>query len=107
METEQEFIPGELTPEDAKASLGLATRLGEEFLISQNPPAEVTGVEEDVSQETPAPEVPQDNSRIDEVEARIMEELSSLKKMIEKSQGGDDEIEQLKAEIDAVLNSDE
>jgi len=46
----------EMTPEEAKASLGLSTRLTEQFLISQVPQGQEEGMQE---QPTEAPVEPE------------------------------------------------
>lgn len=91
----------ELTPEEAKASLGLSTRLSEQFLMQQMAQEQaMMGMEEgEPPQDTP-PEAPQaPTARVEpEVEEKPMEEENS-------------EMEAMKTDIELlkklVLKSDE
>ena len=78
----------ELTPEDAKASLGLATRLGEEYLLSQVPPQELGG-EESQQKQPVQPEQTEEQQINPEMIAQIVrdavkEELGGIKEEIAK-----------------------
>lgn len=72
----------EMTPEEAKASLGLATRLGEQMLMMQNPqpmeePQEEPKPEPTLSEQYPENE---DNDKLDQV----LEEIQSIKQEIKE-----------------------
>lgn len=80
----------DMTPEEAKASLGLATRLGEQFLMSQVPQEEPVAEEE-----------PKDTSLRDEYPNAEKEDESGKIDLVLK------EIASIKDEIQEVLKEDE
>lgn len=90
---------GAITPEEAKASLGLATRLNEQMLISENPPMGEMSEEEEQAEE-PAEETPEvDTESIkeelrEEMKGLIQEEVDSIRKDIQDALKEDDTDEQ-------------
>ena len=87
----------QLTPEEAKASLGLATRLSEEMLIEQNPQMEEEAPAEEVPQEEGPDMEEQMASMREQIRAEVMEEMEE---MMQKR------IEELKADIDDAIEED-
>lgn len=80
---------GELTPEEAKASLGLSTRLSEQFLMSQVPQEEIEAPEEGQPDATETPEeAPQE-----EIEPKVEEEVA---------EEPDSDIEGMKTDIELL-----
>lgn len=95
----------ELTPEEAKASLGIATYL-QQGLLPQGTPMDGS-VE---SQNPPGQAQPsQPNEDLEGLEARLMDEITTIKEMIEKNSPKDEktEIAELKKQIEEVLNSND
>lgn len=95
-----------MTPEEAKASLGIATHLQNQLLPQG----------QDSQTSNPAPEAPTNQTTPEDtqaqmqgLESRLMDELQTLKAEIKKTAPKDSgsEIENLKQEIDAVLNSND
>lgn len=93
-----------MTPDEAKASLGLATHLMS-HLMPQAPQTP-----------EPAPQPPSNQGNPEDTQAqmqgletRIMEEIGALKQEIKQAAGKDSgsEIETLKKEIEKVLNSND
>lgn len=72
---------GGMTPEDAKASLGLATRFGEQMLMSMAPPQqeEEAPQEQKLSEQYPEAES-EDNDKID----MVLEEIQGIKEEIKQ-----------------------
>jgi len=98
-------MSNEMTPEDAKASLGIATFLQDQMMPKGQP-----------QEPNPAPEPPSNQqnetdlkTEMTGLESRIMDEIGTLKEEIKKSAPKDSgsEIEALKKQIEDVLNSDE
>lgn len=99
----------DMTPEDAKASLGLATRLGEEYLMSMAPPMEESAPEEAPEEESqlslqeqypePEPE-PQKEAQNNDVK----NEITALKEEIQKALAEDKapENDEVKKEINEL-----
>jgi gas vesicle protein len=88
-----------MTPDEAKASLGVATALQDQLM----PQAPVTSA---------APEPPQNQengsdlaNQIQGLESRVMDEIGTLKEEMKKSSDGGSEISNLKKQIEEVLNS--
>ena len=93
----------ELSPEEAKASLGLSTRLSEQFLMSQaeqqameqgmtEPEASVEPEtapdrEKTIRDEYPAQEL--DNEKLD----MVLDEISEIKEEIQKALDGDKDVD--------------
>lgn len=65
----------QLSPEEAKASLGIATRLQEELLMAQNP----MPVEEPIPQATPDEEMEVEEQSDQRIRAIVQEEIGALK----------------------------
>lgn len=107
--TEQANMQG-LTPEEAKASLGLATRLGEQFLMSQaqqqmSEEAPVKGQEapqQEMGQEMPmAPQVDTEGIK-NEITASVKEDIQTIvKEAVKEEMGG------LRKELKDALESEE
>lgn len=102
----QDMQQQEMTPEEAKASMGMATTLQEGLLGNAGEQAEMGSQE---AQNAPEQEMmgQPETGGLEEMESRIMEEIGALRDEIKKSKGGDDEIEELKKEIEAVLNDEQ
>lgn len=66
----EETQPEELTPEDAKAALGLSTRLSEQMLMAEAQPMEGQEAPEELELEEPK----------EDVRAIIKEEMENFKK---------------------------
>lgn len=91
----QEQTQGNMTPEEAAASLGLSTRLSEQFLMSQaqmNQPAPLESTPE-------APEEPQNAPQQEESEDVEEEDDDKLDMVL-------DEIANIKEEIKLALQED-
>lgn len=102
-----------ISPESAKASLGIATHLQSMLLpkAPQGPQAQGTAQTSE-----PAPQPPTNQTtltdtqaQIQGLESRIIDEIGALKEEIKKAQPLDSnkEIEALKKEIENVLNSND
>ena len=84
---ETETNTEELSPEEAKASLGLSTRLSEQFLMSQVPQEEET-LEQETTNEEPAPEqemtptaeTPDPNALKEEMMASLKKDIAEIVK---------------------------
>lgn len=114
METQtqtSELLQEELTPEEAKASLGLSTRLSEQMLMAQVPkegvegsetPETAPGEEETPEQQETPPLDPEafKSEIMDEVKSAIKEEIEGLKEMLKGALEEDDEEETGKTEKD-------
>lgn len=101
-------VDSEMSPEEAKASLGLSTRLSEQFLMQQvaQEQAMMGGTEGELPQDTPLdapqapqgevePEVeekpveeekPQDEGKVSEEVASMKTDIELLKKLVLKSE---------------------
>ncbi len=107
--TEQTNMQGELTPEEAKASLGLATRLGEQHLMSMVPQeaveAPVEGQEgSQTQQEAPKQESPkEDNSA--QIEGKMDEKMEILRTELKDTIKV--EIESIRKDIKDALENEE
>lgn len=88
----------EMTPEEAKASMGIATHL-QTMLMPQAPqtPNPDQGVPQ--NQQTPKDV----ETQIQGLESRIMDELQTLREEM-KAKGDSKELADLKKQIEAVLN---
>lgn len=86
----------DMTPEEAKASLGLATRLNEQFLMMQNPQMAEEPVTEGQLEEMTAPT--QHNQDPIQIKDEIMAEVQNLVKT---------EIYSLREDIKNALNEEE
>lgn len=96
----------QMTPEDAKASLGIATHLQSQLM----PQPQATQTPEPAPQPPTNQETPTDTAnQMQGLESRIMDEIGALKEEIKKAQPKDSgsEIEALKKEIETVLNSND
>lgn len=96
--------PSQLTPDEAKASLGVANHLMS-HLMPQAPQEPQPAPESPTNQETTT----DTQAQMQGLETRIMDEIGALKEEIKKAQPKDagSEIEALKKEIEAVLNSND
>lgn len=98
----------QLSPEEAKASLGIATSLQEKLMpkgqaeAPAGPETPATASEQDSN-----PQSTQDD--VQSMEIRLMDEITALKDVIEKSapQDKNKELEDLKKEIEDLLKSDD
>lgn len=103
----QNIQQGDVTPEEAFASMGLATHLNEQMLIQQNPqPTEDASTEgADVQLEDgqgSGEDFNDIDAKLKEMEDRIMQKIDSIE--------GDDvaaEIEDIKNELKSLENQDE
>lgn len=94
--------PSDLSPEDAKASLGLSTRLSEEFLMSQIPPQEAE-MGEGGEMMTEGEESPESEPQPDmnEIMASMREDImKEVQNMVKEEIGG------LKDEIKSALDEE-
>ncbi len=85
----------ELTPEEAKASLGLSTRLSEQFLMSQVPQEDMGGQPEEAIPKAPQasesePEPKVDEEPVDEEKDAEMESMRTDIELLKKAVIGDD-----------------
>lgn len=93
-----------MTPEEAKAALGLSTRLTEQHLMSQMPQQEVTTPAEEPGT-TEQPEQQQDvTAEMQGLESRLMDELKTLREEMKTQGDGKKELADLKAQIESILN---
>ena len=93
---EQDLNTNELTPEEAKASLGLATRMSEQLLMSQAQP------QEEVAQDTPpeTPESPETQVEPENEEVPIEEETEPEEPAEEvEYEDASEEMEDMKTDI--------
>lgn len=99
----------DLTPEEAKASLGMATMLQDQFLQMQNPKAPQTP--ETAPDQTQTPEPQKDPvTEIEGLRTEIMKELQTMREDMKVALEPKDEKAQifdLKKQIEEVLNSTE
>lgn len=94
----------QMSPEEAKASLGIATHL-QGMLLPQAPVASNPAPEPPTNQQTS-----QDlQTEMQGLESRIMDEIGTLKEEIKKAQPQDSnkQIDDLKKQIEDVLNSND
>ena len=102
---ENEITQEELSPEEAKASLGLSTRLSEEFLMSQAPQDKTEEAPVEASQEaSQAPTSPVEP----EVEEKPVEEENIGIEAIQNAvkEAVQEEMKGLKKDIEKVINED-
>lgn len=102
----------DMTPEEAKASLGLSTRLTEQYLMSQMPQEPMGEEEVDMEtgdvEETVEEPVEEVEDPLVSLEERLTQKIEEMGEKLKKSISGDnDEVESLKKEIEKVLNEDE
>lgn len=108
---EEEMSMEEMTPEEAKASLGISTYLSEQALMAQVPQKPVEGSEmpetapgeEQMPEEEKEPPLDPEafkNEIMDEVKSAIKEEIEGLKEMLKGALEDDDEEETGKTEKD-------
>lgn len=105
MEQEQSQPNSDMTPEEAKASLGIATYLQGQLLPQGEP-----SPDEGVSENARGGEEKQDvGQSLQEMELRLKDEIMSIKEMIKENSPEKEskEIDALKKEIEDVLNSDD
>jgi hypothetical protein len=99
-------MDNQMTPEEAKASLGLATHL-QSFLLPKGQ-GQASQTSDSAPGEAQPPEQPTTDMKaeIQALESRIMQEIGGLKQEIQKAQPKDanQEIDDLKKQIEAVLN---
>lgn len=93
-----------LTPNDAKASLGIATHLQDMLMPKgqpQGPPAQ------DPAQGAPSNQTtPEDTkAQMDGLESRLMDELQTLRAEMKTQGDGKQELADLKKQIETILNS--
>ncbi len=87
----------DLSPDQISANLAFATHLNEQMMPKDMAPMET-------SQGATSGEGEGSGKSVDEMESRILEEISSLKAEVKASKGGNSEIEDLKRQIEEVLN---
>lgn len=103
----------DISPEEAFASLGMATHLNEQMLMKNNPQATEDTGQENSSQDSEAPPGQEeqsdsvDDTRLQEVESRIMGEISSLREELKKQGNGKQEMADFKKQIEELLASTE
>ena len=107
----------ELSPEEAKAALGLSTRLTEQFMMSQVPQeAEQETPEAPVEpQEAPTEELPEETEEepqeeekedsLAKLELSIVDRLDKIRKELKDDQK--DQVDSLRKEIENALNQAE
>lgn len=100
MDTQQSQV--DMTPDQAKASLGLATHLMS-HLMPQAPPAQ------DPAQGAPSNQTtPEDTqNQIQGLEQRLMDELQTLRAEMKTQGDGQKELSDLKKQIEQILNSND
>lgn len=108
MEQEQTQQPqegGQLSPEEAKASMGIATQLQDQLLAQQNPQPETPQEPQDVPQEQ-QPDPQEDMLKeIDTLKTQFQEELMQVKK--ETKDTIKKQIESLRQDIKDALNEED
>lgn len=96
----------DLSPEDAKASLGIATTLQDQLLGNAGEQeAPTTPQNEPGTQDSPENRVDV-KEEISGLETRLMDELQTLREEMKTQGDGKKELEDLKAQIEKILNSD-
>ncbi len=97
-----------ITPEDAKAGMGIATHL-QSFLLPQGQQSSPSTPQQAPSQGAPTnQENPTDvKAEISGLESRLMDELDTLKSQMKTQGDSNKELEDLKKEIEKVLNSND
>lgn len=73
--TQSNMSTEELTPEDAKASLGLATRLSDQFMMSQVPQEGTMAPQEPQETDTQGEEI---DTELEDLEARLMGKIDEV-----------------------------
>ena len=116
MNPQQDMYP-DITPEEAKTSLGLATRLSEQHLMSQMPqegtteapqePQEAPQQEEMVEpKETPEEEKKEpEEDKMAKLELSIVDRLDKIRKELKDDQKS--QVDSLRKEIENALNQTE
>jgi hypothetical protein len=100
MPPEQSQAQPDMSPEEAKASLGIATHL-QSGLMPQAPTS--PGNEPGTTQQ---PEQGQDvQAEIQGLESRLMDELKTLREEMKTQGDGKAELQDLKKQIEEILNS--
>lgn len=98
-----------LTDDETAAALGYITTLSEHSMAQEAPQSPETAPQ--AQQEQQPPEQPKDeiSPKIDALESRIMEEMATLRDEIKASapKDKDKEIEDLKKQIEDVLNQED
>lgn len=102
----------EMTPEEAKASLGVATRLSEQMLMAQNEQIEeaepeeapITPMEEEVDAKISESEKNID-SKLTAMEDRLSEKIDGLAE--EMKSDDSKELEDVKKQLEEILKEDE
>lgn len=91
----------EMSPEDAKASLGIATMLQSQLMPQEETtsPAEEPGTQEQPEQQEEV------KTQIEGLETRLMDEIQTLKSELKTQGDGKAELAEFKAQIEEILNS--
>lgn len=106
---DQNITQAKMSPDQAKASMGIATHLMSRLLPQTQPEASP-------ATETPNPDqgVPtnqqngeETQAQIQGLESRLMDELQTLRTEMKAQGDGQQELSDLKKQIEAVLNSNE
>lgn len=95
-------VDSELSPEEAKAALGLSTRLSEEFLMSQTPQEDMSApVERQEAQGEAQPQEPINTPSVDpevlkkeineEVKRQVEDQLGPIKEALQNALNEEDE----------------
>ena len=102
MSPQSQAIQSNMTPEDAKASLGIATHLQDQ-LMPQQAPQEPTSPANEPGASQPAPQ--QDiTAEIQGLETRITDELKTIREEMKTQGDGKAELADLKKQIEQILN---
>lgn len=106
--TQAELSPTELTPEDAKAALGLSTRLSEQMLMAQAEPMEgqetpETAPGEELELDTEAGDI---DTKLSEMEERLSQQIESIKSEVSDN-GTAEEIASIREELKSLLKEDD
>ena len=87
----------DMSPDQAAAALSFATMLSDQMIPKNAPgaPQEATG---------PAGETPKSDTdtRMEELETRIFQELDDIKELVEKDDT--DDVESIKKQLEAIIN---
>lgn len=94
--TEQQNMQEELSPEEAKATLGLATRFGEQYLMSQVPQEapEMDETAPEQGEQAPTEEVPEEDKSV-ALEGKMDEKMEILRTEMKDT---------IKLEMDSIRN---
>ena len=86
----------DITPEEAKASLGLSTRLSEQFLMSQvpqdEPEAPIEAQEAPQQEKTIRDEYPEEEASNEKLDM-VLDEIASIKEEIKEALEGDKDVD--------------